>query len=79
MAKCRSCDAEIVWAVSEAGKRMPLDAKPFPGGNVEMIGADAAGTPVARVLSPGAPNETGADRHVSHFATCAQAGSWRRR
>lgn len=28
MSNCGTCGAEIVWAITEAGKRMPLDAKP---------------------------------------------------
>lgn len=28
MNKCKSCGAPIVWAKSETGKAMPLDAKP---------------------------------------------------
>lgn len=31
MSTCRSCGAEIVWAVTPAGKMMPLDAKPVAG------------------------------------------------
>ncbi len=26
MAKCRSCDADIVWLKTKAGKNMPVDA-----------------------------------------------------
>lgn len=28
MAKCRSCGAEVLWAVLPSGKRAPLDAEP---------------------------------------------------
>lgn len=42
--KCRSCGADIIWTVTEAGKRMPVD----PDG-------------------------------TSHFATCKDADSWRKK
>ena len=27
MSTCRSCGAEIIWAITEAGKRIPLEVK----------------------------------------------------
>lgn len=26
--KCKSCQADVIWAETEFGRRMPLDAKP---------------------------------------------------
>lgn len=34
--RCSSCNAEIWWAVTPAGKRMPVDVQPVEGGNVVM-------------------------------------------
>jgi hypothetical protein len=35
-ARCRSCNAEIVWASTAQGKFMPVDAESVPDGNVEL-------------------------------------------
>ena len=31
--QCRSCGADVIWIITEAGKRMPVDAAPglIPG------------------------------------------------
>ena len=29
MSECKSCKAPILWVETKAGKKMPLDAKPF--------------------------------------------------
>ena len=63
---CRSCGAEIVWAVTATGKRMPLDAKPEK--RVVLEPRDVFGE-IAEVK----------DTFVSHFATCPDADQHRRR
>lgn len=55
---CRGCGAGVLWAVTAAGKKMPLDPKPVSGIDVES-------GEVRRV-------------RVSHFATCPNAGDFRR-
>lgn len=67
MASCKSCEASITWAKSAAGKAMPLEL-------------DAAGTwvivdGVARQLEIGDEGPF----YKSHFASCPQASSWRRK
>lgn len=37
MSVCRSCGAPIVWALSEHGRRMPLDAEPYSGGPEDRL------------------------------------------
>lgn len=55
---CRSCGAAVVWTVTAAGRRMPMDANP---------------TLQAALVGPPQPT------YVSHFATCPQAETWRKR
>jgi hypothetical protein len=75
VATCRSCPARIVWCVTEAGKRMPVDAEPVPNGNVELRDQ---GHQVLAVVHGQPP--LGVDRlHLSHFATCPRAADHRRR
>lgn len=68
MAKCRGCNAEIVWALTVNGHRLPLDAKPEKRfvfrGDIQL---DAERAVELR------------DTFVSHFATCPQAGAFRPR
>jgi hypothetical protein len=69
-ARCRSCGALIVWALTEEGRRLPLDSYPHAGGNLAL---DADGVRV-RV----ADLRTDEVRYQSHFATCPQAKTWRK-
>lgn len=66
MAKCRGCNAEILWAVTQGGKRIPLDAKSEKRFFVKTL---ARGTdPTVVVLG---------DTYLSHFATCPKAEDFR--
>jgi hypothetical protein len=67
-----------VWAITEAGKRVPLDAEPVPDGNVLVIG-ERMGSPLVTVGTPPGLLEPPGTRYVAHFATCPDAGEWRRR
>lgn len=75
MSKCNSCSAEIIWATTEQGAKMPLDAVPTATGNVQLV-ADRA-----YVLSIGQisvlTNEEKAGLRETHFATCPNAGRHR--
>ncbi len=74
MSVCRSCKAGIGWAVTAAGKRMPIDPLPCEDGNV-LIGW-VGGERVALVLGPddrAAAQIAGKPLHISHFATCPNA------
>lgn len=80
-ARCRSCNATVVWAEnSVTGKRMPVDPDPVEGGNIVETAAVSTsghgGTPVVRVLGKGEPH--GGPRFVSHFVTCPDAAQHRR-
>lgn len=70
---CELCGADIVWAVTPAGKRMPLDPARLEEddarGNV-AVRRDHHGTVQARVLSAAEPIRAGEWRAVPHFATC---------
>lgn len=82
---CRSCGAPIRLLVTEAGwrssppKMMPIDVEPVEDGNVVIIPANGAIPARAKVLKKGQEPPPGALRYKSHFATCPDAGKWRRR
>lgn len=85
--KCRSCGAPIIWAITERGKRIPLDAEPNNAkGNMILVpwgksslqtgGAPEVTSWEARVVAPLLDaNQT---RYMPHHATCPDAKRWRR-
>jgi hypothetical protein len=70
---CRSCEAEIAWAYTEGGSRMPLDADQVPDGNVVALPNGRV-----RVLKAGEEPPPGAARYRSHFVTCPHASTHRK-
>jgi hypothetical protein len=80
-ASCRSCNGAVIWTTNvQTGKRMPVNPTPRLGGNVVLTTGNDG--PEARVLPPSEAKERearGMELYVSHFATCPNATSWRRR
>jgi hypothetical protein len=77
---CRSCGAEIWWAYTAQGRRVPLDADPTPSGNLYVV--DVPDTPVedpfVAVVTKYRQPPAGAPLYQSHFASCPQAAQHRR-
>jgi hypothetical protein len=70
MASCRSCNAEIEFVKSATtGKFVPLDLKPTADGNLFVNNG----------FVHAFDNEPSRVRRTSHFATCPQASSWRKK
>ncbi len=63
MAKCRTCEAPILWASTVNGKQMPLDEEPSPSGTFCYSGGK---TWVETLEDRAALRPT----YTSHFATC---------
>lgn len=61
---CKGCKREIVFGLTEDGKRIPLDPRPPV---YAVIGQNEAGVPLVR-------RHVGA--MVSHFATCPNANDF---
>lgn len=88
---CRSCGAPIVWATSERERSIPIDTKPRPDGNIELV--EEHDRLIARVLTDArraelerqilAANRDGdtlpLNIYVTHFTTCPNAAAHRRR
>jgi len=73
MSECRSCGAEIVWAQTEYGKRIPLDAAPYQGDDPRGLFVLRSGTAMA--VPPDAfPDEP---NYRTHFVTCPDRDAWR--
>lgn len=73
--RCDSCSAPIIWAFTERGKKIPLDPDPDPKGNMVLDNNADDGT----VIAVYAKEEDSRARYVSHFATCPDAGMWRKK
>lgn len=78
MSACRSCQAPVKWARTEARKNMPLDVDPATGellvasdGNVVVTGWEGP-LRLVRVVP------AGEGQHRSHFASCPNAKEHRR-
>lgn len=79
-ARCKSCGAEITWAFTHAGKRMPVDAKPTegePGGNVTLMTMDD-GRLIATVHGKPEDIKPSFERYTAHFVTCPNAARHRK-
>lgn len=76
---CRSCNAEIYWCTTHAGKNMPVDAKPDPSG--ELVVTHKPGENRLEVGKYYEPKHGPREKwkfYTSHFATCPKAGEHRR-
>lgn len=76
MATCSTCGARMVWAVTEAGKPIPLDSRSTPNGNLVVEDLDA---PELRARAYLPLLDGDAPRFTSHFATCPDAALHRKR
>ena len=78
---CGSCGAEVIWGVTAAQRKMPVDPDPVSGGNVKLTEM-GDGPPLVTVLGKGAITEAeimGEELHTSHMFTCPNAKKHRRR
>jgi hypothetical protein len=77
MPTCRSCGAEILWAETERGKRMPVDKEPVADGNLGLFYLGDQDEPQIRPLDAAPQLFDTEVRYVSHFATCPDAAEHR--
>lgn len=75
--KCRTCQAPMIWTVTDRCKDMPVDAQPSKDGNLALT-LDDKGRVRSRVVAPHLAFGR-KDLHLSHFVRCPQADKWRRR
>lgn len=78
MPLCRSCKKEILWlAHVETGKAMPVEAEKVIDGNIVI---DERNGKYRIVTGPEwtKAHLNGIKLHISHFARCADAGSFRK-
>jgi hypothetical protein len=66
--RCKSCGAQIIWAMTEHGVRMPLDPKPEKRAILVDSECKADSLRVALLR----------DTYISHFATCSNTQQHRK-
>lgn len=81
MSKCKSCGAEIRWILMRTGKKMPVNPQKIPYKTVPIgkAGALTIITPDGKVAGAVLDLDSDDYGYESHFATCPNAGSFRRR
>lgn len=78
MPTCRSCPAEIIWAVTPRGKSIPIDAEPNPDGNVELLPPKPGTRAPVAVVHGQPPLAAEHPIHMPHCATCTHPEHWRK-
>lgn len=78
-AKCSTCPATVIWAETEKGKRMPVDAKPVANGNIYLVHRGPRKTPLAVHAKFDRIDGQKIPKYRAHFATCPNASKHRRR
>lgn len=85
---CRSCQAPIEWAVTETGKRMPVDHEPVVGATILLRHTKVGEPPLAHVTTKDERAELerqAANRDdelrlfVSHFSSCPNSAFHRKK
>ena len=82
--QCRSCKAQVQWAVTEKGRRMPIDFVPVANGNIFLRSLGAGRPPLAVYKTADEIAELKAANpqvrlFTSHFVTCPDAQAWRKK
>lgn len=76
---CRSCGTTVVWTITTALSKMPVDVAPSEDGNVALMEPRYHGHLRSIVLGPLDTLTHDAPLRKSHFATCPNAGEWRKK
>lgn len=75
---CSSCKAPIRWALTDRGRRTPLDAEPNPRGEWRLTAEPRGRLPRAVYVPLDRREELEAELMISHWATCPFANEHRR-
>jgi hypothetical protein len=76
-AECRSCGKLIFWAVTPAGRKMPVDAGPTADGTL-VLSLQRGELHVDRWREGEPSHAAPRNRWTSHFASCVHAEQHRR-
>lgn len=74
---CRSCGADIIWAVTVNDRPIPVDATTAPGGNLRLEPRGHTMAPRAVTVPP--KLAFGARLRWPHHGSCPHGKSWKRK
>jgi hypothetical protein len=77
-AQCGSCEAPVIWSITEKGKRMPLNAEPSPSGRFRIVGTEINGTVHVHYVKNSELEANTSSLYDSHFASCPESRDWKR-
>lgn len=75
---CKTCGADIRWAISEKGRMMPFDAEPNGRGQWRLRTQPGSWVPVAVHVPEDERDGYHHELLISHFASCPDADHHRR-
>lgn len=75
---CSSCGARVIWCKTVTGKNMPVDAEPVENGNL-VIRKRGSNMLALVIKAEQREDVEGQPRYVSHFATCPNSRSHRKK
>jgi hypothetical protein len=78
MSACGSCGAAVIWAITAAGNRMPVDPEPAENGNLYLFEPSTPGGDRTVMVARGFQRDHGEPLYLSHFVTCPNAARHRR-
>lgn len=67
---CDGCRLEVLWTITEGGKRLAVDPTPDPGRGNTAVYRDGTGTRRSRRPTDEMPLMGWERLHVPHIATC---------
>lgn len=69
---CTTCRAAVLWTVTAAGHRTPVNVRPDERGNLRLTLGHTLRSHVPE------PDDRAGDLYLSHFVTCPQAKQHRK-
>lgn len=84
MSECRSCSAPIEWAVTDQGRKAPLDVEPGADGRFAVVGRKGKALLVVSLTNAQLDRVRAVPPGVelvlrrSHFQSCPNADEWRK-
>lgn len=78
---CSACGKRLIWSITPAGAKAPINYDPSVDGNVLLLSPSGLGEVLAITLSKGAlelARRKGLDLRLSHFSDCPNREEFKR-
>jgi hypothetical protein len=80
MGECRSCRRPVLWTLTPAGAKAPIDVEPVADGNTLVLQPSALTPDYLSVVLSGSALEQARQRgrlRINHWASCPDKAEWR--